>query len=250
MYPTVTDVLSGFTDQVKVAKQFGHATKFADLYCAEVAACGQANPPLQAAAQKAGIAFTALAISATATSYTAECLNLQQKKVDYAQLNFSAAAAAKLVQDCQQQGYNPTWGSSAQAIGKDLHDISGVTIYGPAYAFPSVADTPAVKTFRDAMTRFASNGNWAEGVGSFTWIGLEAIHKALASAGTTVTAKDVTAGLNSFKGETLDGLVPNPLTFTAGKPISFGSLPCSFVIGVKDGKTVAPNGLTTVCANG
>jgi branched-chain amino acid transport system substrate-binding protein len=249
MYATVTDVLSGLTDQVLVAKNYGKATKFADLYCSEVAACGQANAPLQAAAQKAGVGFTSLAISSTATSYTAECLKLQQQKVDYAQLNFTTAAAAKFVQDCQQQGYNPTWGTSAQAVGKDLQGISDFTAFGPSYAFPSVADSAAVTTFTGAMTRFAKNDNWSEGTGSFTWTGLEAIHKALGSAGATVTAKDVTTGLNAIKNDSLNGLVANPVTFTAGKAISFGGHPCSFVIGIKDGKTVAPAGLKTVCAS-
>jgi branched-chain amino acid transport system substrate-binding protein len=249
LYVTVTDVLSGLTGQVLIAKSFGKATKFADLYCSEVAACGQANAPLQAAAQKAGLGFTSLAVSSTATSYTAECLKLQQQKVDYAQLNFTTTAAAKFVQDCQQQGYNPTWGTTAQAVGPDLLGISDFTAYGPAFAFPSVGGTPAVTTFVNAMKRFAKNDNWAEGTGSFTWTGLEAIHQALATAGPTVTAATVGNGLNSFKNESLNGLLANPLTFSAGKAVSFGAHPCSFVIGIKDGKTVAPDGLKTVCAN-
>ena len=194
MFVTVTDVLSGLTDQVLVAKQFGHATKFADLYCAEVAACAQANPPLQAAAKKAGLGFTSLAISSTATSYTAECLKLQQEKVDYAQLNFTTAAAAKLVQDCQAQNYNPTWGTSEQAVGKDLLSIPNFNAYGPAYAFPSSASSPAVAAFTKAMTTYAKGDNWKEGVASFTWTGLEAIRAALANAGTTVTSADITGG--------------------------------------------------------
>lgn len=247
MFVTVTDVLSGLSDQVLVAKKVGKATKFADVYCAEAAACGQANPPLEAAATKVGIAFTSLAIRANEPNYTAECLKLQQQKVDYAQLNVASSEAATFVQDCQQQGYNPTWGSSAQAIGKDLLSVPNLTLFGPAYAFPSVAQTPAAATFRAAMQRFAKNSQWAEGAGSFTWLGLEAIHKALGSTGPTVTAKDVMAGLYTLKGETLDGLAPNPLTWAPGKPVAFGSQPCSFVIGIKDGKTVAPNGLTPVC---
>lgn len=247
MFVTVTDVLSGLSDQVAVAKQFGKATKFADLYCAESAACGQANPPLQAAATKAGIGFTSLAVRANQTSYTAECLKLQQEKVDYAQLNFSSATAATFVQDCQQQGYNPTWGSSGQAIGKDLLSVPNLTLFGPAYAFPSVAQSPAAAAFRKAMQRFAKGSNWAEGTGSFTWLGLEAVHKALISAGPAVTAKDVMAGLYTLKGQTLDGLAPNPLQFMPGKAVAFGAQPCSFVIGIKNGKTVAPNGLTPTC---
>ena len=138
MFPTVTDTLSGLTGQIQVAKQFGKATKFANLYCAEIAACAQAGPPLKAAAAKLGVGYTELAISSTATSYTAQCLALKQQGVDYAQLNFTTSAAAKLVSDCQAQGYNPTFGTSAQSIGADYLKLKDFTAYGPAYAFPSV----------------------------------------------------------------------------------------------------------------
>lgn len=247
MFPTVTDVVSGQATQLMVAQKYGHAKKFADLYCAEVAACANGTKIQGPVAEKLGMGFTSLAVSSTATSYTAQCLQLQQDKVDYAQLNFSTAAAAKFVQDCQAQGFNPTWGSSAGAIGKDLLDIKGITVYGPAYAFPSVADTAPAKTFRDAMKNYAKGDNWAEGTGSFTWSGLEVLRKALANAGAQVTPQDVTTALNTISKDDLDGLLPNPVTFTAGQPVAFGSHPCAFVIAIKDGKTQAPTG--TVCAS-
>ena len=247
MFPTVTDVVSGLFDQMLVAKQFGHATKFANLYCSEVAACGEATTLQKPLASKVGLGYTSLAVSSTATSYTAQCLQLQQQDVDYAQLNFTTAAAAKFVQDCQAQNYNPTWGSSEQAIGKDLLGIPDVTLYGPAYAFPSAADSPAVTSFSDAMSKYAKDDNWKEGTASFAWSGLEVLRKALANIGASPTPKDVVAALNTIKNEDLEGLLPNKITFTAGKPTAFGSHPCSFVVGIQDGKTVAPNALKPVC---
>jgi branched-chain amino acid transport system substrate-binding protein len=249
LFPTVTDVLSGLQAQVLVAKRFGHAKVFANLYCAEISACGQAGPTLQAAASKAGIGYVSFAVSSTATSYTAQCVALAQHKVDYAQLNFTSAAAAKFVQDCQAQNYNPTWGTSEQAIGADFLELPDFTAYGPAYAFPSVADAPVVQTFRNAMTKYAKNDNWHEGTASFAWSGLEAIRKALSgiTATTTVTGATITVGLNTFQNENLDGLLANKITFTAGKPTPFGSHPCAFVVGVKGGKTITPDGLTPLC---
>ena len=248
MFPTVTDVASGIVLQMIVAKQFGKATSFANLYCSEVAACAQATAIQKPVAPKLGLAYTSMAVSSTATSYTAQCLQLQQQKVDYAQLNFTTAAAAKFVQDCQAQNYNPMWGSSAQAIGPDLLKINGITVFGPAYAFPSVADDPVVATFRDAMTKYAKDDNWHEGVSSFVWSGLEMLHKVLGNTATSPTRASVTAGLNQVKAENLGGLLANKITFTQGKATSFGGNPCTFVIGIRDGKTVAPSGLTPVCA--
>jgi branched-chain amino acid transport system substrate-binding protein len=247
MFPTVTDVSSGIIDQMLVAKQFGNAKKFANLYCSEVAACAQATQLQKPQAAKVGIGYTSLAVSSTATSYTAQCLQLQQQGVDYVQLNFTTAAAAKFVEDCQAQNFNPTWGSSEQAVGKDLLGIPDLTLYGPAYAFPSPADSPAVATFRDTMDKYAKDDNWKEGTASFAWSGLEVLRKALANVGPSPTRKDVIGGLHTIKDDDLSGLLPNKITFTAGKPISFGAHPCSFVVGVKDGKTQAPNGLNPVC---
>jgi branched-chain amino acid transport system substrate-binding protein len=249
LFVTGTDVGSIIGAQVAVGKQFGHAKKFAMLYCSEVAACQQAVAPGKAAAGQLGVGFTSAGVSSTAASYTAVCLSLKQQDVDYIQLDFTTSAAGRLIQSCQQQGYNPTYGTSEQSIGSDLLKISHLSAFGPAGAFPSVADAPAVKTFVDAMKSYAKDDNWREGTASFVWTGLVAIQKALASvsATATVTPKDVTDGLYSFKAETLDGLSPNKLTYTAGKPTAFGGQPCYFVVGVNDGKTTAPNGLTAVC---
>ena len=120
-FVTPTDVASGLVDQMIVAKQYGNAKKFANLYCAEVAACGQAIALQKPHAAKIGIGYTSLSVSSTATSYTAQCLQLQQqrRRLRAAELH-DLGRAAKFVQDCQAQNYNPIWGTSEQAAGKDL----------------------------------------------------------------------------------------------------------------------------------
>jgi branched-chain amino acid transport system substrate-binding protein len=248
VFPTGTDIATGIAAQMIVAKQFGKAKKFANLYCSEVAACKSANAIQQPLGPKLGLGYTSLAVSSTATSYTAQCLELQQQNVDYAQLNFTTAAAAKFVQDCQAQNYNPTWGTSEQSIGPDYLKLKDFTALGPAYAFPSVADAAPIATFRDAMGKYAKDDQWKEGAASFTWDGLEVLHKALASVSASPTPADVLAALYTIKGDDLDGLLANKITFTKGKANPFGSQPCFFVVGVKDGKTVAPNGAKPVCA--
>jgi branched-chain amino acid transport system substrate-binding protein len=247
LFPTTTDTVSGVKAQVDVAKQFAKSSVFAQVYCAEIAQCAQANPIIQGEAAKLGMKFVPLSVSATSTSYTAQCLQLKQSKVDYAQLNISSAVGAKLIADCQAQGYNPTWGTSEQAIGKDLLATPGITAYGPAFAFPSVVDAQPVVTFRNAMTKYAKSSDWREGAASYTWQGLEIIRKALTQPGISPSRAGVFDGLYSLKGETLGGLLANPLTFSRTKPVAFGSQPCYFIVGIKDGKTVAPNGLTPVC---
>jgi len=73
------------------------------------------------------------------------------------------------------------------------------------------------------------------------------LRKALADAGESVTAADALAAMYTVKDEHLEGLLPNKVTFTKGKAIAFTQHPCVFVVGIKDGKTVAPNGAEPVC---
>ena len=251
MFPTMTGIVNGLYAQIAVAAKFGHAKKFANLYCAEVAACAQANPILSAAAKAAHIGFTELAISSTAPSYTAQCLQLQQEKVDYAQLNFTTAAAVRFIQSCQAQNYNPIWGSSEQSVGAAYASIPNLTVYGPAYSFPSVANAPPVATFRAVMQKYAANSNWREGTGSFTWDGLQALAQAVKdahiAASAPVTTADVMTGLYSFKDENLGGELANGLTYTKGKPFGYSANSCYFVVGMKNGQTIAPAGLTPQC---
>jgi branched-chain amino acid transport system substrate-binding protein len=249
-FAAVTDVVSGQATQLMVAQKYGQAKKFADLYCAEVAACAEVLKIQKPIAEKLGLDYTSLAVSSTATSYTAQCLQLKQDGVDYAQLNFTTAAAVKFIQDCQAQGYNPTWGSSEQGIAPALLKVPNVTLYGPAYAFPSVLDTPSVDSFRQAMDKYAKDDNWHEGTASFAWTGLELLRAALADMGTAEpTSQSVMTALNTkIQNTDLDGLLANKVSFN-GKPIGVMSRPCAFVVGIKDGKTVAPAGTETVCAS-
>jgi branched-chain amino acid transport system substrate-binding protein len=251
MFVTMTGIVNGLGGQVAVALKFGHAKKFANLYCAEVAACAQANPVLQQVAKAAGIGYTQLAISSTAPSYTAQCLQLKQEGVDYAQLNFATAAAVRFIQNCQAQGYNPTWGSSEQAIGTAFSTIPNLTVYGPAFAFPSVASGAPVEQFTSAMQKYATNSNWREGTASFTWQGLQAFAQAVknadVAASTAVTSADVMTGLYDFKGENLGGLLANNVTYTKGKPFGFTANACYFVVGMKGGQTTAPAELSPQC---
>jgi branched-chain amino acid transport system substrate-binding protein len=250
MFPTPTGVVQGLSDQVAAAKAAG-AKVFANLYCAEIAACQQASPLLKSAAKSAGLGYTELSVSSTAPSYTAQCVQLQQQKVDYAQLNFTTDAAVKFIKDCQAQGYNPTWGSSEQAVGPALYSLPNLTVFGPAYAFPSTADAPPAATFRSVMQKYAKNSNWREGSASFTWDGLMALESALKTAtasGASATPASVESGLYGLKGSTLNGELANPIGWIQGKSLDLLAYnPCYFTLEIKNGQLTAPNGLTPQC---
>jgi branched-chain amino acid transport system substrate-binding protein len=251
MFPTPTGVAAGLADQVAVAAKFGHAKVVGNLYCSEVAACQQANPLMQGAAKAAGLTFTSLSVSSSSPSYTAQCLQLQQQHVDYVTMSITTAAAVKFVQSCQAQGYNPTWGTSEQAVAPALEQLPNFTAYGPAYSFPSTADAPPAVTFRSAMQKYAKDGNWREGTGSFTWDGLMALDAALKTAttgGKAPTPASVESALYGLNGSTLNGELANPIGWVQGKgnPIVTYN-PCYFELEVKGGQLLAPAGLTPQC---
>jgi hypothetical protein len=157
----------------------------------------------------------------------------------------------RFIQNCQAQNYNPTWGSSEQAIGSAFAAIPNLTLYGPAYSFPSVAGAAPVDQFRSVMQKYAAGSNWHEGAASFTWDGLQALVQAVRDehlpAAKPVTSADVLAGLYSFKDQNLGGELANCLTYTKGKPFGFTANACYFVVGMKDGQVIAPAGLTPQC---
>jgi branched-chain amino acid transport system substrate-binding protein len=247
MFPTATGLAAGVADQVAVATKFGHATKIANAYCAEVAACQQANPLLASAAKAAGVAFTSVPVSSTAPTYTSQCVQLQQEKIDYLIMSFTSAAAVRFVQSCQAQGYNPTYGTTEQAFSPVMYSLRNFTAYGPAYAFPSVANAPPVATFRSAMEKYASSSNWREGTGSFTWDGLQVLDAALKNAGPSPTAASVRTALYGLKGSTLGGELANPIPWVAGQPLGLNAQPCYFEMELKDGQLMAPSGLASLC---
>jgi branched-chain amino acid transport system substrate-binding protein len=253
MFPTGPNGIVYLTSQEQVAVQNAHSKKFALAYCAEIAACAQATPIMASEAKKLGLSFTSLAISATAPSYVAQCLQLQQQHVDYVQLSLASAPALKVIQSCQSQGYNPTWGATDTTVATAWTKLPNLTVYGPAYAFPTFDTSAApVATFTAAMQKYAKNSNWHGGESAYTWDGLQTVAKAIedgnVSPSASVTSQDVLQGLYSFKGENLGGELANKLTYTQGKPNGYNFNLCYFVLELKDGNLTAPVGLTPQCS--
>jgi branched-chain amino acid transport system substrate-binding protein len=61
--------------------------------------------------------------------------------------------------------------------------------------------------------------------------------------GPTSSPSVLIAGLDKVSNDTFGGITP-PLTYTAGKP---ASVPCSFLVGIKNGNWTELAGLKTVC---
>ncbi len=209
--------------QIASAKPVG-GNAISVVACAEEPACVAAVPLFEAAAKAAGNTYSGtMQVAAAAPNYTAQCLDLVNRKVDFVQLSISPAVGVRVVKDCQTQGYTGYFGSSASAISPTLYHTANIRLAGALNAFPWWADTAPVKAYRAAMTEEGvADNDSGQPASTAMWASGELFKKALTpaagQASDTVTRQAVLAAYGKVKGETLDGLLPQPITFTADQP--------------------------------
>src|SRR5207247_7578012 len=108
--------------------------------------------------------------------------------------------------------------------------------------------TPATKRFNAVMKKYAPSvlkSDYKQPA-TTTWTAAIAFEKALEKVTSdNPTAQDITNALNTFSNETLDGLAPNPITFTAGQEHAHNS--CWFTMVLKNHKLSSPDGMKTTC---
>jgi branched-chain amino acid transport system substrate-binding protein len=217
-----TTASSGFPADVLVqfmsAKGVG-SSKWSAVYCSEAAACKGAVQLYGPGAAQQNISYLgSVAVSTTQPSYTAECLKLIRQGTDFIQLGLAPAAGKRLISDCQAQGFKGYFGATAGAVEDTLSKISGVKLAGGLNGFPWYADAPAAKQYRDAMSKYEPGATIATPSNTVVWASLQLIRKALSNVGASATRDDVFTGLYSLNNETLAGLLPQPMTYTKGKP--------------------------------
>jgi branched-chain amino acid transport system substrate-binding protein len=236
---------------VYLAKR-AHATKLADLYCAEVAICKQATQAGEKVTAKAGLhtVYTA-AIGFAAPNYTAQCLAAKESGATAMTVGDASAIVVKVAENCAQQGYKPIELSADGTVAEDWRTtpaMNGNLDIQPDIPF-FVDSTPATKAMYAAIRKYepslASSQNFGEVVVEAWTSGLlfEAAARA-AHLGSGATPAQVIKGLYDLHGVTLGGMAP-PLTFAKNKPTT--GIKCDFVMGIKNEKWTLPIGLKTIC---
>src|SRR5690606_25228621 len=98
--------------------------------------------------------------------------------------------------------------------------VEGLVLGGGLNGFPWWADAPPVQQFRDVMAEFAPDADYRSPAPTSTWAALELFRKTITDYGPAgdepVAASDVLAAYFQVTDETLDGLLPQPITFTEG----------------------------------
>jgi branched-chain amino acid transport system substrate-binding protein len=220
--------------QFAAAKAVG-ATKWASVYCAEIAACKEATTLHGPAAKQFGLQLSgSVAVSTTAPNYTAECLRLKNQGTDFIQIAVAPAAGRKLISDCIAQGYKGYFGASAGSVNAELTKAPKVKLAGGIQGFPWWAEDQPVKQFRDIMKKHAPDADYENPAATGVWAALEVTRKAAAGIGDKPGRKDIIAGLHKLKDEDLGGLLPQKLTYAEGK--SGPAINCLWPYKLENGK--------------
>ena len=227
---------------------------FALFYCAEAVQCQEGIAPLEAQAKTAGEdVVAALEVSASAPSYTAQCLAAKQAGATVIFTADSQQVDSKIIQDCYAQGYKPKVVIDGETIAPAMLTSAALNqaTYFTVPNLPYFANTSAIKAMDTAINKYEpgtlKNVNYNE-LAAEGWISGKLFQAAAAAGhlgvGGAPTTAEVIKGLDSLKGDTLDGLAP-PLTYAAGKP---HPVDCWYYAVLKDGKFTTPYGFKDFCA--
>jgi len=218
----------------------------ASALCAEVAACGAAGDAMAKEASNIGVRYDGtLKISATAPNYTAECLLLKNKKTEVIFAGLDVGTTKKLVSDCAAQDYHPSLLMLVHSLDPRLTEIPGASVVAIEPTLPWYADTPAMKDFRDAMTKYGDLSK-ANETSMFVWTSLEFIRQGLkeSNVAENPTPQQTMDALYKVK-TNLGGLIADNVSFTAGQPSPV--VKCYFVGGFENGKFTLPRGDKPIC---
>ncbi len=240
---------------VSTAKAAG-ASNIGDLYCAEAVQCAEGVPQIKAAAQKLGLSNTYNAeIAMSAPDYTAQCVAAQDGHVQSLFIGDSSTIIARVGADCSRQGYNPIYITEGLGYSSILANSDGIknNLWDEFNTLPYFANAPEVQAMNVALDKYypglRENQNTFSELAAQAWVsGLlleDAVKASGLSATGTPTAQEITKGLTSLHGDTLDGWSP-PLTFTAGQP---HHVDCWFTAKVKNGVPSLANDGKTTCVS-
>jgi branched-chain amino acid transport system substrate-binding protein len=245
-FDTSTDSTATESSSVPAGKAAG-STTMAIAACSEVASCAQSAQEIVPSVEKAGMKSAGVVtVASTATDYTAQCLAFSQRKADYVYMAIAPAGAAHMMAGCIQQGYKGLFGTNATSFDPSLYGtVKGMTMVGTINGFPWWSGNSAVADFRNVMTKYAPGTKYQTSQATATWASLQLLAKGLTTTKpSAISQASVLAAMYSIKDETLGGLLPQPVTYTAGK----ASAPVNcfwqfkFVAGQQDPTTIAPTG--------
>lgn len=228
--------------QVQLAKTHNFK-KLAIWYCTDDPTCKIFADQQVAAAKKISLPVTGLQpISLAQPSFAAPCLATKNSGADILNPNVDPGTLKRIVTDCANVGYHPTYLASTQSVDAAFSELpSSTKVTGVQQTFPFFATSgmPGIEAYYNIVKSFPATEMNAGT--SQVWAGIqlfEAAAKAGVPAGGTPTSAEILKGLYSIHSDTLGG-VSVPLSFTQGQSTPQGS--CWFTYQFQDGKFVTQN---------
>jgi branched-chain amino acid transport system substrate-binding protein len=249
---TTTAILDGLQAGVQNAADNG-IKKIGATYDSAIPQAAAAAPLFEGYAKKYGLTWTeGLGVDVTAADFTAQCVKLKQDGAQGIYIATAATELPRMARDCARQNYFPIYISGDGGLAQDalIKDPNIKGQIAAIYSFPYLAkSTPATKEFHRAMDKYAPKvlkGNVRQPA-TQTWTAAKAMEAAAEKmTASNPTPQDVLNALYQFKDETLDGLAPQPLTFTAGAT-SNPHVSCYFTMQTKNHKLTSPSGMKPTC---
>jgi branched-chain amino acid transport system substrate-binding protein len=241
-----TTTLAPYTTTAEViAAEAVGAKKIGAVVCGEVPACATVGEVLEPTATKLGLTYTGLSTaSGSDANFTAACLSLMEKDTEVIILALLPSTASRVMTDCIQQGFDGYFAMSSNTVDMSfISKVKGVKVTGDVAGFPWWADAGPVAEFREAMTAYAPDTNYRSNSATGTWTALALFAKALsAQSGADVTRESILDAFNQIKDETLDGILPEPVTYVKGEPgpVVKAAWIFTYQDGDADPKTVVP----------
>lgn len=251
VYAVGPNLAASSVTSFQAAKSAG-GSKVGIVYCAESPTCQTIAGTFKGFASQAGLTTSYQgAVSATAPSYTAPCLALKNSGADTAVLALDNHTLGSVVQQCAQQGYKPIIvGQTVEVTPSWATDPNFAKSVGSLYDFPWWENSvPAIADYTAAMKQYNNSGDLSAAanpaVATTTWTAGQAFAAAAKAVklGDNPTGQQVIAGMNTFKDETLGGLV-GALTFTDGNLLGSS---CAYEFNVSGGDFHTLNGGKAAC---
>lgn len=201
----------------------GGATNLFAIVCAEAPACAQISDSYKQRVASSGnkVKFVGLAkAAATDPTYTAQCLAAIQQKADAIAIVLTTDVALRAEKDCLQQGYKGTFVVGGGTFDQPTLDkVPGAHYVGwVGYGFPWWVDAAPVNDFRSVMQKQSPTTDFRTPWATSMWSTLQLFKATVSSTTAPLTAESVLAAYGTVKNQTLDGLLPSKLTYTAGQP--------------------------------
>jgi branched-chain amino acid transport system substrate-binding protein len=219
----ITTTFPSVVNEQVLSAQAQDADVLASAPCAEVPACAAAEPVFEGAVDALGLEYVgAVEVAGDAPNYTAECLEFIDRGAEFVQISANESVGARLAADCVSQGYQGWFGASAGSVTPGLYnEVDRLT--GGLNAFPWYVDDEPVQNYRDVMDeQGVSEEEYGTPVSTSGWATMELFKKTIEANADAVsedlTRDEVITAYGTVKDETLDGLLPNPITFTSDQP--------------------------------